>query len=231
MKTVAHWGKPVALLSVLLLGVGSLNAPASAVSKTAPSNLTQDADPSSLQLAQATQNLCRRVNVRQGLAVRERPDPNARQTGGVGFNTQVTLAEGARSIPGPDGRLWVEITAPVRGYASSGYPNSQNNLVSCSGPVGSNPPTNPPANPPANPPSTASLCRQVEGRVAPQGLAIRADASRTSAYRGGVPAGGRLTLVQGYRLIPDKTGERRNWVQVTSPVAGYVSASSLIMCR
>ncbi|HEY9301380.1 MAG TPA: SH3 domain-containing protein, partial [Phormidium sp.] len=114
MKTVAHWGKPVALLSVLLLGVGSLNAPASAVSKTAPSNLTQDADPSSLQLAQATQNLCRRVNVRQGLAVRERPDPNARQTGGVGFNTQVTLAEGARSIPGPDGRLWVEITSPVR---------------------------------------------------------------------------------------------------------------------
>lgn len=236
MKKVSHWGKPVALLSVLVLSMGGLNTPATAVSKTGTSNLAQDVNPissseqSSSQLAQATNTLCRRVNVRQGLAVRERPDPKARQTDGVAYNALVTLAEGARTIPGPDGRIWIELTSPVRGYVSIGYPNSQNNLVNC-GPIGANPPATPPSNPPATPPSTASLCRQVEGRAAPQGLAIRADAAGNAAYRGGVPAGGRVTLISGYRLIADKTGARRNWVEISAPVAGYVSASSLIQCR
>jgi hypothetical protein len=39
-----------------------------------------------------------------------------------------------------------------------------------------------------------------------------------------------VTLVPDYELIPDKNDEPRNWVEITEPVDGYLSANSLIMC-
>ncbi|NJK68204.1 MAG: hypothetical protein HC941_18210 [Microcoleus sp. SU_5_3] len=67
--------------------------------------------------------------------------------------------------------------------------------------------------------------------MAPKGLAIRADASKTSAVKGGVPANGKVTLVPNFQLIKDKNGEDRNWVEISEPVPGFISAGNLIMCK
>ncbi|NJM62027.1 MAG: SH3 domain-containing protein, partial [Oscillatoriales cyanobacterium RU_3_3] len=88
-----------------------------------------------------------------------------------------------------------------------------------------------PAPAPAPAPGPVSLCRQVEPRVAPKGLVVRADASKTSAVRGGIPANGQVTLVPNYQLVKDKNGEDRNWVEISGPVAGFIAAGNLIMCK
>ncbi|HIK27798.1 MAG: SH3 domain-containing protein [Oscillatoriaceae bacterium SKW80] len=215
MKISLQWEKPTLLISGLLLTAGSLTNSTTAVASPFIENS------SSYQVAQATTNLCRRVNVREGLIVREQPRAASRQRGSVGYNTQVTLVQGYKEISEPNGRLWVEIVSPVRGYVSTGFANNKTNLIMCSSAATPSPSTG----------STASLCRQVDPRKAPQGLLIRADASRRSAVRGGIAANARVTLVSNYKLIPDKNGEARNWIEITAPVAGYVSANSLVMCR
>ncbi len=226
MKTKSQWGQRMALLSSAVLAAGSLNLPAQAgVENSAVNN-----NDGSVEIAQAS--LCRRVNVKQGLTVRAAANSNSAVVGGVELNRQVTLVEGFRNISGPDGRVWVEISAPVRGFVSAGYPNSLNNLVNCNNTSAAQPATQPTAQPTAQPAATtANLCRQVDRRAAPQGLLVRADATPASALRGSVPTGGKVTLVSGYQLVRDKSGATRNWVQITAPVAGFVSANSLIMCR
>jgi hypothetical protein len=32
-------------------------------------------------------------------------------------------------------------------------------------------------------------------------------------------------------LVKDKSGENRNWVEISGPVAGFISAGNLIMCK
>lgn len=223
MKTKSQWSQGMALLSSAVVAAGSLSLPAFAgVENSAANN-----NDGSVEIAQAS--LCRRVNVKQGLAVRAAANPNSAVVGGVELNRQVTLVQGFKNISGPDGRVWVEISGPVRGFVSAGYPNSLNNLVNCDGTSASNPT---PAQPAAQPTATAAnLCRQVDRRAAPQGLLIRADATPTSALRGSVPTAGKVTLVSGYKLVRDKSGATRNWVEISAPVAGFVSANSLIMCR
>ncbi len=215
MKTSFQWAKPTALISGLVLSAGSLTAPATAVESLSVEN------GSSYHVAQATTDLCRRVNVREGLVVREQASAGSRLLNSVPYNTQVTLVQGYKEIAEPNGRIWVEIASPVRGYVSTGFPNNKTNLIMCSGAATPSPSTG----------STASLCRQVDVRKAPQGLLVRADASSTSASRGGIAANARVTLVSDYKLVPDKNGQARNWVEITAPVAGYVSATSLMMCR
>lgn len=215
MKTAFQWGKPTALISVLLLGAGSLPAPASAIESLSVEN------ESSYQVAQATTDLCRRVNVKEGLIVREQASAGSRLLDSVAYNGQVALVQGYKEIAGTDNRVWVEISSPVRGYVSIGFANNKTNLGMCPGAATPNP----------SPGSTASLCRQVDARKAPQGLLVRADASSTSASRGGIAANARVTLVSGYKLVPDKNGQARNWVEITAPIAGYVSATSLVVCR
>ncbi len=68
-------------------------------------------------------------------------------------------------------------------------------------------------------------------KKAPRGLAVRADASRLSEYRGKVPVDSQLTLVDNYQLIRDKNGEKRKWVKISSPLRGFVSAGNLVECR
>lgn len=224
---MSYWSKPITVLRLLAI-VGSWQVGAIAI---AAPPFTPDATPIALEnssdlIAQSTENLCRVVSVREGLAIREKPDPNSARVGGLAFNNQVTLASadtGVLGVPGPDGRFWVEITSPVRGFIAKGYPNSESNLLRCSGTASGTPQPVPPA--------TGNLCREIERRVAPRGIAVRADASRLSAYRGGVSAGGRVTLVPNYRLVLDKSGENRNWVEIASPVRGFISAGNLIMCR
>lgn len=76
-----------------------------------------------------TNSLCRVViynGPEGGLAIRSRPDRTAPRTDGVKFGDRVTL----RTSPPPinldkDGRDWVEVTAPSRGWISNGYPSSR----------------------------------------------------------------------------------------------------------
>ncbi|MBE9187770.1 SH3 domain-containing protein, partial [Microcoleus sp. LEGE 07076] len=71
----------------------------------------------------------------------------------------------------------------------------------------------------------------VEPRVAPRGLAIRAEPSKTAVIKGGVAANGQVTLVPNFQLVKDKNGENRNWVEISAPVPGFISAGNLIMCK
>ena len=174
----------------------------------------------SFQLAQRNANLCRIVRAPDGLVARERPDPSAPARGRLDLNDRVTLIQDHREIKGPEGRTWIEIKSPVRGFISNGYPRTPSNLKNCEESASQN----------SNPNSNPSLCRQANTLVAPQGLVVRADASSSSARRGGISPGERVTLIPNYQRIPDKNGQDRRWVQIISPIPGFVSANSLILC-
>lgn len=65
-----------------------------------------------------------------GLAIRTEPDRNAPRTNGVKFGDRVTL----RTSPPPsnldkDGRDWVEVIAPSRGWVSNGFPSSKSTTL------------------------------------------------------------------------------------------------------
>jgi len=171
-------------------------------------------------IAQTRAELCRRVSERRGLVVRSRPTPNSPVVGGVPYAQEVTLVRNYEGIRGPGGRTWLEITYPMRGFISNGYPGGSGNLADCSTDLTED-----------DRPPSRTLCRQIDRRAAPRGVVVRADPSRFSARRGGVPSGGQVQLAADYRLIPDPNGENRDWVRITSPVAGYISANTLIMCR
>lgn len=83
-----------------------------------------------------TTSLCRVVTYNGpegGLAIRSRPDRAASRIDGVKLGDRVTL----RTSPPPsnldkDGRDWVELTAPSRGWVSNGFPSSKSmNLGGC----------------------------------------------------------------------------------------------------
>jgi hypothetical protein len=156
------------------------------------------------------------------LIIRQGPNPTSPQVGFVPFDQQVTLVQGFQGIQGPQGRQWVEIAAPVRGYVSNGYGNASN-LAYCVEQAGTTPVATTEATP-------VDLCREVNGDRAPRGLAIRENPSRLSTYKGGVDAAGRVTLVENYQLVRDLNGEPRDWVQITFPINGYISAGSLAAC-
>lgn len=201
------WKSPNQLaagLAIVLITVGV------GPSETMAQTMTQ----TNSNIAQATRARCRQVSERRGLVVRARPTPNSPVIGRVAYNQQVTLAPNAQGIIGPDSRNWIEITNPVQGFVSNGLPNTSGNLVNCSTDVS----------------QTQSLCRQVDLRAAPRGVVVRADPSRLSTRRGGVASGDQVQLASDYRLISDPNGEGRNWVRITDPVAGYISANTLIMC-
>ncbi|HBW56532.1 MAG TPA: SH3 domain-containing protein [Oscillatoriales bacterium UBA8482] len=177
---------------------------------------------SETQIAQSRSSLCRVIGEQQGLAVHSRPTPTSPVVGGVGFKTEVTLANNSGGTRGPDGRTWVEISAPIKGYISNGFPDRSGNLQDCSGQVEQpKPPTQTPL----------SLCRQVDLAAAPRGVVVREKPSRLSDRVGGVASGARVRLMQNYKLIPDPNGEKRDWVGISEPVEGYISANTLIMCR
>lgn len=210
--------------------------------------------PKITQIFEETASLCRQVNEKEGLTVQKRPTPNSPKVGSVDPNQQVTLIEGYRNIRGPAGRTWVEITSPISGFVSRGFPGNETNLIECSevakessGEVSSQEETTkessgqntPIDNLPTQTSPTSesaseideSLCREIDSKKAPRGLAVRADATRRSEYRGKVPVDGQLTLVENYRLIPDQNGEKRKWVKISSPLRGFVSAGNLVECK
>lgn len=237
--------QPVALLTlILMMAVGVPRGAIATAIKT-------------VQIAQATASLCRQVNDGQGLIVHKRPTPNSPTVGTVDANQKVTLIEGYRNIRGPAGRTWVEVTSPISGFVSRGFPGNETNLIECAEVAEENlgetpeekPETSSGQNAPVDnlPTETSpntesasetdenltdeSLCREIDSKKAPRGLAVRSDASKLSEYRGKVPVDGQLTLVENYRLIPDKNGEKRKWVKISSPLRGFVSAGNLVKCE
>jgi hypothetical protein len=212
MKLLKLWTLPIALLSILPL----------------PPAIAQTEAP----------DLCRRVTERRGLAVHRTPDPTQTQIGGVDPNATVTLAPDAEPVIGSDGRIWIKITAPVAGYISNGPPNSGGNLAYCSNRPRPTPTPNPAQPRPEAQPTVSETpaipngqyCRQVNGLLTPQGLAIRSAVTGPSQYLGGVPANGRVQLIEDYKYIPDPTGIQRSWVEIEAPIPGFVSVNSLIRC-
>lgn len=175
------------------------------------------------QLAQADSDLCRRVFEQRGLVVHERPTPNSPRVGGVAYRSEVQLKTDFEGIRGPGGRTWVEITEPVAGFISNGYPGGRSNLTLCSDTA------LPDRDPPPQP--TASLCRRLDRKRTPKGLVVRAKPSRFSPQVGGVGVSQELYLVEDYQFIPDPDGEPRNWVEIEAPVAGFISGDALLPCR
>jgi hypothetical protein len=211
MFTKKPWRYSTTLVTLGAIVLGVVPVRATIASRT----------PGRSAIAQAETSLCRRVNVREGLIVRQRPDPNSPRIGSVEYNSAVYLVEGYRGIPGPDNRVWLEIVAPYPGYVSNGEVNGEGNLGPCSPGEGT-----------ATPPqlSTSPLCRKVNGEVAPQGIAVYSDASRFSTPRGNLPPNGLVLLRANSSAIPDKNGESRSWVEITSPVEGFISTENLILC-
>jgi len=88
MKKLNCWNKPAALLGAIAIVAGSLQTNAIAVTAESTSNLNQDAenislgDSATFQIAQAD-NLCRQVTPKEGLTVRQSPDPKSPRVGGV----------------------------------------------------------------------------------------------------------------------------------------------------
>jgi hypothetical protein len=80
--------------------------------------------------------LCRRViNPPEGLFIRTQPDPNAPLTNpsGVGYLERVTLTTNPATMrESPQGRVWVQISAPAAGWVSNGFRGAaQTNLGFC----------------------------------------------------------------------------------------------------
>ncbi|MBW4522829.1 MAG: SH3 domain-containing protein [Scytolyngbya sp. HA4215-MV1] len=76
---------------------------------------------------------CRKVlNPPEGLIIREKPQTSARLVGGVAKGATVTLTSSPpnRSTDA-SGRIWVEISQPIPGWVSNGYPNNPSNLIYC----------------------------------------------------------------------------------------------------
>ncbi|MEB3831329.1 SH3 domain-containing protein [Phormidium sp. CCY1219] len=211
-----HWSVTTVSLTAFAIAIAGFprTTPGAIASLSATSTLAQ------------ANSLCRRVTEARGLAIRQRPDPNSPQISGVDPNGFLTLASDAREIPGPDGRVWLEISEPVPGYVSNGEPGSAGNLAPCTGSARVAPqPNRQPTN------VTTNMCRRISPDIAPQGITVHTEASRFSTNRGGLPPGGRVLLVPNSGLIQDRNREARTWVQISSPVAGYISTESLIYCN
>ncbi|MBE9187534.1 SH3 domain-containing protein, partial [Microcoleus sp. LEGE 07076] len=98
MKNLNCWNKPAAWLGAIAIVAGSLQV--SAIGHAAPPTSTsQDAEniafenSATFQIAQ-NNGLCRKVTPKEGLTVRQNPDPKSPRVGGVAMNSQVTLFQG-----------------------------------------------------------------------------------------------------------------------------------------
>ena len=206
------WREGLALAGGVAIAISGLEATVAAIAS--PAKFSQ-------QIAQLDldERLCRQVIVENGLAIFEDPDPDTDVLGGVGFGDTVTLIERYRGILGPDGNLWVQISEPVGGFIINGPQGGEGSLAFCGN------------RPIERPIARVGLCRQVDRRAAPDGLIVRASNSALAERVDGIESGGRVTLIPDYTLLPDRDGADRNWVEISAPTPGFVSASALIFCQ
>ncbi len=76
---------------------------------------------------------CRRVQapLKEGLAIRSQPTTNSAWIGGVGNEETVTLTTNPATIVTVDGRNWVAIESPARGWVTNGKVGDKGNLILC----------------------------------------------------------------------------------------------------
>jgi hypothetical protein len=218
MKKMSRWGKPIALFTLGLSVVGSL-IPTPAISSTTAANTIQQSPSTSvqpggnLQLAQALVGQCRAAKARIFVYTQRSLSSQTIRT--LAASEQVTLADNGSAG-------WIAISAPVTGYVQA------RDLTTCSGvnpsprPTPSPTPTpSPNPSPAPSPTPTTSRCRVITYRGA-EGMAIRTAPGKNGTRVGGVNFGNRVTL----RTSPPTftfDNERRAWVEITAPVAGWIS--------
>jgi hypothetical protein len=218
MKKISHWGKPVALLALILSVVADLKA--TAVTNTTSAPIISESEPTlsqqsdNLQLAQGLAGQCR-IAAQSMFVYRERSISNPIRA--LELNEQVTLAE----ENGRDG--WIAVSSPIRGFVEARALKSCNQQPRDSRePISQQPRESreprqvqvPPRSSPSN------LCRRVtyEGT---EGLAIRERPEINATRVSGVFLGERVTLTNPPQFRVDTEG--REWVRLTAPSAGWMS--------
>lgn len=198
MKKISRWGKLIAFLAMILLGlntVGSLEAQAATVpDMTLASSLQETTTTSSLssgniQLAQLA-GQCRATTRTIDIFTEPSVGTSSDIVRTLEPNQRVTLA-------GEGSAGWIQVSSPASGYVIARY------LKSCSE---------------TNPPPTTSTCRRV---IAPsEGLIIRSQPTSSSSQVGSVLVG-TTVKVTGASSV-DSAG--RTWVEISTPRSGWVSS-------
>jgi len=190
-------GRSVPVLAVIAIATSGMSHSAIAQTDITPSQ-------ASVKLAQASlAGQCRATKLQMPIFREANTTSEALQL--LSPNAEVTLADNRVNRRG-----FIRISAPVEGYVEAV------NLKPCTASTGVT--TTDTTQTPATA-STADLCRQVARP--PQGLVIRREPTTTSARLGRVPYLGRVTLSA--TPATEKKDEVRNWVEISSPVRGWVS--------
>ncbi|MGQ4645725.1 SH3 domain-containing protein [Lyngbya aestuarii] len=208
MKKTSHWGKPVALLALLLSAVSGLKATATVVNSATLANtirqseviLSQTGD--NFELARRLVAKCRAAN-RSMFIYQDRSTTNPIRA--LQIKERVTLAEQSSR----DG--WIAVSSPVSGFVWS------RNLTSCSDVVEEES-FKPTEEYEENLPR--GLCRRVRYEL-PEGLVIRKKPNSYSPRIGGVFPGEWVALSSSPQFSLDSEG--REWVELQSPQMGWVS--------
>jgi len=208
MKKMSHWGKPVALLALLLSALSGLKATAAVATSTTSANTIQESEPTpslkgdNFDSARRLVGKCRAAT-RSMFIYQDRSATNPIRA--LQIQERVTIAEESSR----DG--WIAVSSPVSGFVWS------RNLTSCSEVVEEES-FKPTEESDENLPR--GLCRRVRYQI-PEGLAIRQRPNSYSPRIGGVFPGEWVTLSSSPQFRLDNEG--REWVEIQSPQEGWVS--------
>lgn len=209
MKKLSHWGKPIAVLALVLGSVGGLNAAPIAVTGNTTANSTQKSQlnnvsgrQGNVQLAQGLVGQCRAA--KQRIFIYPERSTTSQSIRTLAPNEQVTLAD-----TGAAG--WIAISAPVAGYVRA------SDLKPCPGG------TRPPEPQPSSQGGTQggpNVCRNVV--APPEGLAVRNTPVLSAPRVSGVYVGNTVKLATPRESQKDSQG--RTWVKITQPTNGWISS-------
>lgn len=197
MKKISRWGKLIAFLALILLGLNTVGSPeahaATVPDITLASSLQETTTTSSLssaniQLAQIA-GQCRASTRTIDIFTEPSVGTTSDIVRTLEPNQQVTLA-------GEGSAGWIQVSSPASGYVIARY------LKTCSG---------------TNPPPTTATCRRV---IASSGLVIRSQPTSGSSQVGSVLVG-TTVKVTGASSV-DSAG--RTWIEISTPRSGWVSS-------
>lgn len=202
MKKMSYWLGPIALFALVLSNLGTMNAPANAVTNTTTDNPIAESEPTPLgrqgnfELAQNLVGQCRAA--KQRIFVYSQRSTSSSSLRTLDTNEQVTLADN-----GSGG--WIAISAPTVGYVQA------SNLTTCT--TATKPPS-------TNPPSTgAGICR-----IVTRDLSIRQGPGQGSATIGGVAKDATVKLASPQQSQTNASENNRVWVKIVAPATGWVSS-------
>jgi hypothetical protein len=197
MKKMSRWGKLIAVLALILLGLntmGSLEAHAATIPDITLATPLQETTTTSLlssgniQLAQIV-GQCRAATRTIDIFTEPSVGTNSDIVRTLEPNQRVTLAsEGSAG--------WIQVSSPASGYVIARY------LKSCG----------------TNPPPTKATCRRV---IAPsEGLIVRSQPASSSSQVASVLVGTNVKVTGASSV--DSAG--RTWVEISTPRSGWISS-------